>query len=205
MQSSSTPSIHVLDIGVGASCIYPIIGAKLYGWTFTGTDIDEASATSSRHIVQHNSLLNIRVEHVEDTWQLQSVVYAVCSGREDEYSGVAADKGNILAVLLATRLDEAARNRGPIRRALEKYWSSDIILDMESAFMSSRKTPAPNVMVDPPGPGSQYHSIELSDPSTPLEPRSPVAFPFTLSMCNPPFYDLDEKVDSINTTYAGRS
>lgn len=28
-----------LDVGVGASVIYPIIGAKEYSWTFTGSDI----------------------------------------------------------------------------------------------------------------------------------------------------------------------
>jgi 23S rRNA (adenine1618-N6)-methyltransferase len=30
-----------LDIGIGANCIYPIIGNAEYGWSFVGTDIDE--------------------------------------------------------------------------------------------------------------------------------------------------------------------
>ena len=29
-------SVTVLDIGVGANCIYPIIGVKEYGWHFVG-------------------------------------------------------------------------------------------------------------------------------------------------------------------------
>lgn len=30
----------VLDIGVGANCIYPLIGAHEYGWRFTGTEVN---------------------------------------------------------------------------------------------------------------------------------------------------------------------
>jgi len=33
--------IKCLDIGVGASCVYPIIGNKEYGWSFVGSEIDE--------------------------------------------------------------------------------------------------------------------------------------------------------------------
>ena len=35
--------ITCLDIGVGASCIYPIIGVTEYGWKFIGSDIDSKS------------------------------------------------------------------------------------------------------------------------------------------------------------------
>src|SRR5690606_1059553 len=33
------PSIRVIDIGVGANAIYPIVGHKAYGWTFVGSEI----------------------------------------------------------------------------------------------------------------------------------------------------------------------
>jgi 23S rRNA (adenine1618-N6)-methyltransferase len=49
--------ISVLDIGVGANCIYPIIGTYEYGWHFTGTDIDPVSITSAKKIVNSNSSL----------------------------------------------------------------------------------------------------------------------------------------------------
>lgn len=32
--------IRGLDIGTGASAIYPLLGAKVYGWAFIATDID---------------------------------------------------------------------------------------------------------------------------------------------------------------------
>src|SRR6218665_3527297 len=45
-----------LDIGVGANCIYPIIGHKEYGWAFIGTDIDAVWLKTSRQIVEANNL-----------------------------------------------------------------------------------------------------------------------------------------------------
>ena len=36
-------SVRILDIGTGASCIYPLIGASEYGWRFVGSDIDPVS------------------------------------------------------------------------------------------------------------------------------------------------------------------
>jgi 23S rRNA (adenine1618-N6)-methyltransferase len=49
--------ISVLDIGVGANCIYPIIGTHEYGWHFTGTDIDTVSISSAKKIVNSNNSL----------------------------------------------------------------------------------------------------------------------------------------------------
>ena len=39
-----------LDVGVGANCIYPIIGHTEYGWTFVGSDIDPVSIENARKI-----------------------------------------------------------------------------------------------------------------------------------------------------------
>jgi 23S rRNA (adenine1618-N6)-methyltransferase len=55
------PVIRCLDIGVGANCIYPIIGATEYGWSFVGADIDPLSIDSARKIVDMNPVLNERI------------------------------------------------------------------------------------------------------------------------------------------------
>ncbi len=49
-------SLRVLDIGVGANCIYPLIGNKEYGWSFVGVDIDEGALASAKKIVQLNHM-----------------------------------------------------------------------------------------------------------------------------------------------------
>jgi 23S rRNA (adenine1618-N6)-methyltransferase len=48
--------INILDIGVGANCVYPIIANSEYGWNFIGSDIDQIALESSSKIVTENNL-----------------------------------------------------------------------------------------------------------------------------------------------------
>lgn len=50
------PEVRVLDIGVGANCIYPLIGHRSYGWRFVGADIDAAALANARRILEANGL-----------------------------------------------------------------------------------------------------------------------------------------------------
>ncbi len=50
-------SILGLDIGTGASCIYPILGAVEYGWSFMATDIAEDSLAAAGQILSANPQL----------------------------------------------------------------------------------------------------------------------------------------------------
>lgn len=54
--------ITCLDVGVGASCIYPIIGVTEYGWKFIGSDIDPKSIASAQNIVNSNSSIKDKIE-----------------------------------------------------------------------------------------------------------------------------------------------
>lgn len=51
-----------LDIGVGASCIYPIIGVTEYDWRFIGSDIDAKAIESAKSIVNANPSLKGKIE-----------------------------------------------------------------------------------------------------------------------------------------------
>ena len=51
-----------LDIGVGANCIYPIIGQKEYGWSFIGSDIDTIAIDSASKIIDSNPVLKDQIE-----------------------------------------------------------------------------------------------------------------------------------------------
>lgn len=51
-----------LDVGVGANCIYPIIGHTEYGWTFVGSDIDPVSIENARKIVTCNPVLAHKID-----------------------------------------------------------------------------------------------------------------------------------------------
>ncbi|MEO8253883.1 MAG: 23S rRNA (adenine(1618)-N(6))-methyltransferase RlmF [Flavobacterium sp.] len=49
--------VEGLDIGVGANCIYPIIGNTVYDWSFVGTDIDERALDNCSKIIEENPKL----------------------------------------------------------------------------------------------------------------------------------------------------
>ncbi len=51
-----------LDIGVGATCIYPILGHKSYGWKFIGSDINSNSINSSKNIIKENHSLKTYIK-----------------------------------------------------------------------------------------------------------------------------------------------
>jgi 23S rRNA (adenine1618-N6)-methyltransferase len=50
------PEVRVLDIGTGASCIYPLLGHREYGWRFLASDIDAGALASAQRILAANDL-----------------------------------------------------------------------------------------------------------------------------------------------------
>lgn len=52
----NTKKVTVLDIGTGATCIYPLLGNAIYNWYFIGTDIDDKSIKNAQKIVSKNNL-----------------------------------------------------------------------------------------------------------------------------------------------------
>ncbi|MEQ9298239.1 MAG: 23S rRNA (adenine(1618)-N(6))-methyltransferase RlmF [Cyclobacteriaceae bacterium] len=54
--------VKCLDIGVGASCIYPILGHQEYGWSFVGSDIDPVSIASAEKIIEQNPSIKENIE-----------------------------------------------------------------------------------------------------------------------------------------------
>ena len=53
--------IHVLDIGMGANCVYPLIGSSVYDWQFVGTDIDPVAIRSAKEIVSLNKAFQDKI------------------------------------------------------------------------------------------------------------------------------------------------
>nr|WP_294860461.1 23S rRNA (adenine(1618)-N(6))-methyltransferase RlmF [uncultured Fluviicola sp.] len=68
-------NIICLDVGVGASCIYPIIGVVEFAWKFIGSDIDPKSIASAQNIVDANHALKNQI-----TFRLQKNPAAVFKG-----------------------------------------------------------------------------------------------------------------------------
>ena len=74
-------SVKCLDIGIGASCIYPIIGNSTYGWSFIGSDIDKLSLASSQQIIDVNTFLsgNVELRHQPNS---KDIIYGVLNKEE---------------------------------------------------------------------------------------------------------------------------
>lgn len=53
--------VTLLDIGVGANCIYPIIAAVDYGWQVKASDIDPVSVEQANKIAQSNAVLKGKI------------------------------------------------------------------------------------------------------------------------------------------------
>lgn len=66
-QSQKEESITVLDIGTGPSCIYPMLGVRLFpSWQFVATDTDAQAVACARENCRANGLKNVTVLHTEN-------------------------------------------------------------------------------------------------------------------------------------------
>jgi len=74
--------IRVLDIGVGANAIYPLIGFREYGWQFVGADVDPIALKNAQTILEANPGLTSAIE-----LRLQTSSSAIFSGvvKADEH------------------------------------------------------------------------------------------------------------------------
>lgn len=55
-------AVRVLDIGVGASVIYPLIGQAEYGWSFVGVDVSAQALESATRILAANPNVAAAIE-----------------------------------------------------------------------------------------------------------------------------------------------
>ncbi|WP_374513006.1 23S rRNA (adenine(1618)-N(6))-methyltransferase RlmF [Niveibacterium sp.] len=55
-------AVRVLDVGVGANCIYPLIGHGEYGWHFVGFDIDRAALDCAQTMLDANPSFAAAIE-----------------------------------------------------------------------------------------------------------------------------------------------
>lgn len=77
--------VNCLDIGVGANCIYPIIGNTEYGWDFVGTDIDKVAVASATKIIEENQTLK---PHIDIRLQENGKFFFNGIIKDDEYFDV---------------------------------------------------------------------------------------------------------------------
>ncbi|XP_039787941.1 RNA N6-adenosine-methyltransferase mettl16-like isoform X3 [Panicum virgatum] len=60
--SSSSGRVRGFDIGTGANCIYPLLGASLLGWSFVGSDVTDVALEWAKKNVENNPQLAELIE-----------------------------------------------------------------------------------------------------------------------------------------------
>ncbi|CAG9859973.1 unnamed protein product [Phyllotreta striolata] len=67
--------IKGIDIGTGASCVYPLLGAKKNGWYMVASEVDEESVRSAKSNVDRNNLQElVQVKKVTEDVILKELV-----------------------------------------------------------------------------------------------------------------------------------
>jgi len=54
--------VQCLEIGVGANCIYPLIGSRVYNWRFIGSEIDPDAISYAQKIIEQNPELKHKIK-----------------------------------------------------------------------------------------------------------------------------------------------
>jgi len=82
LNADGSDKTTILDIGTGASLVYPLIGTSVYQWNFVATDIEPKSIEIAQEIISKNSHLTSKI-----SLQLQSDTKKVLSGiiAKDDY------------------------------------------------------------------------------------------------------------------------
>ncbi|GAV84273.1 Methyltransf_10 domain-containing protein [Cephalotus follicularis] len=90
-------NVRGFDIGTGANCIYPLLGASLLGWRFVGSDVTDVALEWAERNVKSNphvsELIEIRkVQFIKDTNSIEES----CSESEMDLNGNMAEEAELL-------------------------------------------------------------------------------------------------------------
>lgn len=55
-KSGLVNNCQILDIGTGATCIYPLLGHAMYNWRFVATEIDKKAIQNAKDIIAKNAI-----------------------------------------------------------------------------------------------------------------------------------------------------
>lgn len=73
--TGNTENIKGVDIGTGASCVYPLIAAKKNKWQMLASEVDENSYTYAKNNVEKNELQDlIKIVKVEENVVLKDLI-----------------------------------------------------------------------------------------------------------------------------------
>ena len=196
---------RILDIGVGPVGIYPILGNKLFGWDFVGTDIDDSSVQHCQQNINANTPLNqaIFIHHVEDSTVLQQdIISKYLTNIPQSSNLIQCTTDTAAAPVQRGPVRQALWAMGPVYQSLCQLCEATHTMEVEcsnncsntSGSGSGGSSNTNGGRSNTSGSGSSSNASSGSSCSSDvIINQAPV---FTASMCNPPFYDFEEQVRS---------
>ena len=80
-ENESPKNIKGLDVGMGANCIYPILGAQIYHWDMVGTDIDPNAIASAKKNIKSLEKLKKHIE-IRQQYNNANIFEGIISDKE---------------------------------------------------------------------------------------------------------------------------
>jgi 23S rRNA (adenine1618-N6)-methyltransferase len=101
----------VLDIGVGANCVYPIVGVAEYGWRFVGTEVDPAAVAAAQRNVARNPRFSGQVD-IRRQYDRTAIFRGVITPAETFAASMCNPPFHVSAVAAAAGSQRKRRNLG---------------------------------------------------------------------------------------------
>ena len=80
-ENESPKNIKGLDVGMGANCIYPILGAQIYHWDMVGADIDPNAIASAKKNIKSLEKLKKHIE-IRQQYNNANIFEGIISDKE---------------------------------------------------------------------------------------------------------------------------
>ncbi|KAG7163978.1 RNA N6-adenosine-methyltransferase METTL16-like [Homarus americanus] len=164
------------DIGVGAACIYPLLGAKQFGWCMLGTETDQLSYGSATTNVLNNNLQDrVFVKKVEN------------------------------GIILKGVLDEKEAQSQILESKLRRKQTEDADLS-KNIDTTDSQTPTQTSQSEMKIDGSHCTSDSQSDKLKAVKNKNEElsTFFYDFTMCNPPFFSSEEEMDTMKKSRKDR-
>lgn len=158
---------RVLDVGTGSTCIYPLLGNRMFGWHFVGADISpEALSWAAQNVALNAKQEQISLlQSLAPSEELQGCVKRIFAHSAGKKSSMMEEELANVHELITTMDVTKFSMRGPLRHALGA---------MDPMTVRALSEMERNTCI-----GTRRESNHVF---------------FSAVMCNPPFYDVDEVI-----------
>ncbi|KAJ8452999.1 hypothetical protein Cgig2_014762 [Carnegiea gigantea] len=117
--------VRAFDIGTGANCIYPLLGASLLGWSFVGSDVTEVALEWAEKNVKSNphisELIEIRRVDVSDTASSSGIVESSGGNRTEDSSQGQCDVVELASLEMKDFCDFGVTCKGETDKNQRRY------------------------------------------------------------------------------------